>query len=103
MIKGTLRQDASRSTEWVEVFGTRTIPLESPIEHVAELPGRGPRRFYRVAVKQLSREQLERVARHLSGKFQLPIDEVLRDLAGEHGLPILADEITVSISLRAFL
>ncbi len=104
MIEATIRRGSARAQEWTDVLGALTVPLESPIEQKAVLPGLGERSVYRVAVGRLSTEQIERLIAHLARKFHIPLEDVRRDLLrAEHGLPILAEDVIVSIPLRAFL
>lgn len=63
-------------------------------------PGGEPQRFYRVKVSALSPEQIERVIRFAAEKFGIPEDEVRADVMGEIGIPLLADDVSVSFDAR---
>lgn len=102
MITGRIRESSTRYKQWLEVLGTPEVPLESPNAHVGIFPGVGEARCYKVAVSRLSPAQLGRLVAFISGKFQIPADEVMASLLGRQGLPVLADDVDVSIDLRAF-
>jgi hypothetical protein len=47
--------------------------------------------------------QIDNLVAHMAKRFEVREDEVLADLLGDHGLPILAEDVSVLISLAAFL
>ena len=103
MIKATLNAASPRAREWDRVFATRTVPLESPYPVTNDSPA-GVRVFYRVAVAQLTPAQRERLIEHLAVKYNEAPSLVAATLDDpEHGLPILAEDVNVSIDLRAFI
>jgi hypothetical protein len=79
---------------WLDGFGCHGIPVISPVPHVGLFKGQA-RHFYTADVSAFSPDQLQRVASHLSRRVGVPIAEVLIDLLGEHGLPILAEDVQV--------
>ncbi|MGH9685268.1 MAG: hypothetical protein ACRD4S_16860 [Candidatus Acidiferrales bacterium] len=99
----TIMKDSPRYRQWADVLGTDTVPIESPNAHLGVFVGIGEAQCYKVAVKQLSPEQIERIVAFVSEKFQISADEVRDGILGDHGLPILARDVLVSIDARAFL
>ena len=101
---GTLRSESSRAGDWMEMFGTLRVPIKSPHPVLATAPGlAGARRFYLVDVSRLSPEVRARVIDHMAQEFDLPPSEVADGLDGEHGMPILADDVDLSFDARAIL
>ncbi len=56
--------------------------------------------FYKVDVERLPVEQLERAIAHIVEVFGYPEEEVRRSVHAEEGLPLLADDVTVSFDAR---
>jgi hypothetical protein len=96
MITGTVRRESPRCQTWLHVFGSTSVPLESPAAVSAWSPEGVLRPFYRVSVQALDAEQRERVVSHLAGAWNLEPAEIERLLDDpKHGLPILADDVIV--------
>ncbi len=89
--------DNERAVAWQIVFGGATVPLRSPIPHLARLPGRGEELVYLLDIEALTAEQRGRLVTHIANKFNIPAEEVDADL-DTHGCPILAEHVTVSIA-----
>ncbi len=98
----TLNQCSERSGAWVRLFGSTSVVIKSPVPLRADLPGLGVREVYFVDLEKLSDEQLDRIAREMSLRFSLPLPEVTADLRSL-GLPILAEDISVSFDARLVL
>lgn len=100
----TSSADAQRRTDWMETFGTEVVPIESPtaVKAISPHHPKGAL-FYRVNVKLLSIEQFERVTRHLASKFRISEDDVAEGLRNGEGLPILAEDVMVSVDARFVL
>ena len=93
----TIDDDDPRAADWQAVFGTLTVPIESPEPHWGHLPGYDqPERVFMLAWWLLPADQIARLTRHISQKFSLSEPEVTAQLA-RHGVPILAHNVTVAI------
>jgi hypothetical protein len=95
-----IAKDSPRAARWREVFGTETIPLVSPLAQRGMVLGMESARFYKLDVRRLSPEQRRRLVAYLTGRFRLSEAEVNESLDGEHGMPILADDVVVVMSPR---
>ena len=97
----TIRKDSPRYPDWLQVFGGDTVQVTSLLPHLANGPGDNPILFYSVDVAALDADQRRRLVEHISRKFHVPPQEVERDIADpEHGVPILAVDVTVAIDAR---
>jgi hypothetical protein len=103
MLTAQILKSSPRYRDWLDVLGTDTVPIESPVPHVGIFPDRGQKECYAVAVKKLSTSQIDKIVGFCAKRFEVPEAEVLASLFGEHGLPILAEDVLVSIPLRAFI
>jgi hypothetical protein len=89
--------DVARREEWLAIFGTDTMCVESPIPENATLPGLdGTQRIYKLDLAELTDEQRARLVEHIGHKFGLEVDEV-NELLDVHGVPILADQCSVIV------
>ena len=86
-----------REAEWREVLGTATVHVNLPFPHGGDLPGRPGAVMYELDVALLTPEQKRRLIEHLSQKFGEPRDFVARMIEGEHGVPILAEDCTLTV------
>jgi hypothetical protein len=98
-----IASDSPRAARWREVFGSEVIPLVSPVAVRGQVLGMESARFYKLDVRRLSDDQRHRLEAYLCGRFRLSRDEVRESLDGEHGLPILADDVLVAVSPRIVL
>lgn len=89
--------DDERTAAWRAVFGDDTIPLRSPIPHMANLPGRGEELVYLLDIEALTADQRGRLVQHIASRFDYPAEEVDATL-DDHGCPILAEHVTVTIA-----
>ena len=96
--------DEVRGMEFEKVFGTRTVPVISPIPEWAKLPGfEEAKAVYDLDLQRISADQRERLVTHIAEKFGLEPSAVEADL-DEVGMPILADECVASLGdIRKFL
>jgi len=93
VVYATIDPRSPRYQSWLEVLGTDCLELESG-EPTLGTVGDGPERwFYRVRVVSLNSYQLGRLAVVLAAGWGLSPDEVRADVRGEHGLPILAEDV----------
>ena len=98
----TLHAAGERARAWRRLFGSDTVAIKSPVRLRAELPGLGKRDVYVVDLDKLSPGQLDRVAEEMAVKFAVPLQEVVEGLRSD-GLPILADDVSVSFDMRLVL
>jgi len=99
----TLDRSSPRFENWKQCLGTDDVPLVSCMEHNGTFPGYGSKACYRIDVSQLTVEQIERFVAHFAAKFKLAPEEVRRDITGEHGIPIWAEDVAIAFSSRAFI
>jgi len=93
--------DLKRQKDFIDVFGTNTVPITSPVPVRANAPDVQDGLFYHMDMSRVTREQFQRLVALLSQRFGLAEAEVERDL-DEQGLPILADNTVVATQLRLF-
>jgi len=98
----TVTIHGARGAEWISVLGTATLPVKSPLPVRAQLPGIDNAEVYLVALDALQPGQLDKIVAHVSRKFGVPVEDVRQELK-EHGMPILADDCSCAIDIRAFL
>ena len=95
-ITATILKTSPRYQDWMDSFGTDTVPIlsQEPVYNTA--PGIPERvAFYLLDHSQLTEEQLQKVTELLSKKFSLPESEIIKDMA-KYGLPILAEDVVIS-------
>lgn len=86
-----------RRAEWLEVFGSDEVPIINIVSpNKANVLGE-IRDVYMLDLDQMTDDQIDRLKKHLSTKFKIPMDEVERDLP-QVGVPILAEDVIVSVS-----
>lgn len=88
--------DPERAAEWQEIMGTTTLCVKSPIPSQASLPGIKTALIYELDLDLLTEEQLHRLVTHIANKFNYTPEEVKEALPIQ-GVPILADDCTVSM------
>jgi hypothetical protein len=81
-----------RHPTWLRVLGTDAVEVRSAVPHVGEHLGQVGL-YYLVSLSALAPEQLERVLLHLASAWDMAEETVASHLFGEHGLPLLADEL----------
>ncbi len=83
--------------EWLEVFGTTQVHVKSFVPEFAELIGNDePQPVYYIDLGCLSRNQYQRLIRHLATKLNMSLDRVKRYLE-EQDVPVPADECSLTI------
>lgn len=85
-----------RGDEFEQVCGCRTFPVRSPIPGLADLPGKPAAPVYLLDLDEVEPNTIAKIINHLMLKFNVPPDEVQREIA-ENGIPILAEDCTVAI------
>lgn len=89
--------DPERAAFFQEVFGRTTINVLSPVPMWAGLPGLGSSLVFMMDLKLISDAELARLVEHLARRFNLPIEEVAREVE-RTGVPILDKDCTVVVS-----
>ena len=96
--------DLVRRQVWRDILGHEDgVPVVSPVPVLATTAAAGVKRFYRVDIKRLTPEQLERAIDYLAAKFGEPREEVAAGVRGEIGIPLLADDVHVAFDARLVL
>ena len=95
----TIRKDSERAKDWEKILGPgiRTVHLISPIPERANLPGHKDASIYYLDLDLLTTQQRDCLVQHISNKFGISEEEVKQQLLN-HGVPILADDITISVT-----
>lgn len=97
IIEGTLSKESKRYEDWIDVFGTDTIVMESDQPVEASSPT-GFHQFYKVDVSKLTTEQIDRCAEFISLVWNLPLDEVRFQITDPmHGIPMEVSDIQINI------
>ena len=92
--------DPERAAFWKAVFDGDRVPIVSFMPQMATLPGFDePQWVYLLDLKAITDEQRQRLIGALADRFDLPL-EVAASSLDVHGVPILADGVTVSSSDR---
>lgn len=91
-----LTGDGERVAAWRSIFGDSQIYIRSPFSVLANLPGIGEAAIYELDLELLTAEQRQRLVNHIANKFNVPADEVERDL-DTVGCPILAEDVFVAV------
>jgi hypothetical protein len=87
---------------WQEVFGGDTVPIYSFVPSVADLPGIPGAAVYMLDLGAITADQRQRLIAGIARKFDLSIEEVTAGLYA-HGVPILADDVSVSSTDQGLL
>lgn len=85
-----------RYADWLKVFGTNAVQVMSPLPSMIELPNKTIELAYVVELTSLAPPVLAKLTRFLADRFGLDEDELNREI-GQHGVPILAKDITLSV------
>src|ERR1044071_3447050 len=88
--------DGERGEEWKRIAGTNRFPIRSPIPVLGDLPGKGERRCYLLALDQVEPATLNRIVAHMAAKFGLSPEEA-RDEMEKVGIPILDEDCSVMV------
>jgi hypothetical protein len=100
----TIRSDSPRHGDWLRVFGTSCVRIKGPLSTPARVPGLGIVEVYALDVPSLTAEQRTRLIDDICERFGEARSEVERLIDDpEHGVPLLAADVTVAVDARAFL
>ena len=87
----------TRRIECLEMFGTTSLHVKSINPEFVLVPGFDePQPVYYVDLSLLTPQQRQRLIRHLSSRFNLPIEQVKRQLR-KQDVPIRAEDCTLVI------
>ena len=93
----TILESSPRAANWLHIFGRLTdIPIRSPFPIRVHVPDHQNALAYLLDVSLITNEERLRLVNHLAKYFSLTHAEVERDLDSD-GVPILADDVIVSI------
>ncbi len=95
-----IRSGSPRYADWLAMFGTDTVVLQDAIPVLGSAPGIEQGLFYRVSVKHLTPEQRQRAFVYIAQKSGVDIVEVKSKVMGGHGIPVIADDVFVSLQER---
>jgi len=79
--------------DWINVLGTTELPILSLLPEPAETPI-GVRNVYMVDLNTLTKEQYEKLVKHLAARYHLTEEEVKSDI-DTIGVPIIADDCQI--------
>ena len=91
--------DADRARMWNAVFGSPRVPVKSIVPTRANLPGRPDVLIYQLDVNVITSEQRAKLCQELGARFGLSPEFVDQEL-DEHGVPILADDVSITSTDR---
>lgn len=94
--RATICEENDRAQSWLEVFGTREIPLKSPLPTIASAPGIPEGLFYELDLQELTQEQRTRLITYIAKRFDVSEQEVSETL-DTVGCPILSENITITV------
>lgn len=91
-----IRQGSPREQDWLQVLGSRKVELKAPFPQWKSAPGYPAALFYEIDLGALKPDQRARLIVHIARRFQVPVEEVERDLDAV-GCPILAEDVGVMV------
>ena len=98
----TVVKPPERVQEFIDVFGSATVPVRGwIIPHTGNLPI-GKRDVFELDLEAITDEQRERLIEHLTRKFNEP-PGVVRQYLDQEGVAILAEDCVVSSDGLDFL
>lgn len=91
-----IRNNTEKAKEYMKVFGTLTVNVKSPIPGYILTPSNEKVLAYFLDLDLITEKQRENLIKHLSEKFNQPIDFVKEDL-DKIGVPILQNDCSLFI------
>jgi len=85
-----------RAEAFRKIVGSDEVFVESPAPEIANLPGLGERRAFKLDLDMYTEDEKTVLAHHIAQKFQLDV-EYVEECLESFGVPILADDCTVII------
>lgn len=92
----TIRNNTEKAKEFMEVLGTLTVNVKSPIPEYILTPNNEKVLAYFLDLDLITKEQRDNLIKHLSEKFNQSIDVVKKDL-DKFGVPILQKNCNIWI------
>jgi hypothetical protein len=87
---------SERAQDWEQIFGTDEINIKSPIPIRVNVPNHPNTLAYELDLKLITKEQKARLIEHIARRFNIPKQEVEKDLESI-GVPILTDDVIVTV------
>ncbi len=101
--RANIAPESPRAPTWFNIFGTlEGIPLTKYLPDITDLPGKQNALVYLLDLNRITPIEREKLIEHLAYRFGIDRDIVAASLDRE-GVPILADDVTVSIPLHLVL
>jgi hypothetical protein len=97
---GFLNVKTERGKNVAKVFGKTEVYLKSPVPERISWNGQ-VKVAYQIDLAMYPAEIIDRLANHLSQRFNVPVADVKHDLP-QIGCPLLSEEVTVAIPMRYF-
>jgi hypothetical protein len=93
---GQIDPNCPTASWWLDIYGSLSIPLKSFVPHIASTPvaDPAPKRYYLIDLSRLTKDQIEKIGRVMSSEFNVPLEDVMEGIYGEHGVPVLAEHLT---------
>lgn len=96
-VLATISKTSPRAADWRGVFGRLdNIPLQGPLPIVCKLPGKGESACYMLDLQAITPEERERLIDYIAIRFGSS-RKVVEDSLDDVGMPIVADDVLVSI------
>jgi len=92
----TIRNNTEKAKEFMEVLGTLTVNVKSPIPEYISTPHHEKVLVYFLDLDLITKEQLDNLITYLSEKFNQPIDFVKENI-DKFGVPILQNDCSLFI------
>ena len=96
-----ISESSPRHAEWVKVFGTDKVEVQSPATQLVRVLGQ-VKRAYMLSLEALTPDQRRRLVEHIAEKFSIPASEVERDI-DRQGVPILEEDTVCAFDARMLL
>ena len=92
----TIRNNTEKAKEFMKVFGTLTVNVKLPIPEYILTPNNEKVLAYFLDLDLITKEQRDNLIKHLSEKFNHPIDFAKENL-DKFGVPILQNDCSLFI------
>lgn len=88
--------DKERKANFIEIFGSNTVKIESPFPKKIVKPNGEEALAYFLDLKSITEEQRKRLIENINKRFNQPI-EFVSHLVDSMGVPILSEHTTIVI------
>lgn len=85
-----------RAAAFRKIVGDDEVFVKTPVPEVADIPGLGERKVFKLDLDMYTPEEKERLAEYLAEKFDVNVEVIKADLAVS-GLPIPDEECIVVV------